>query len=91
MTDIGADKSEQLAEPGIMIPFEFGLHSFIIFPMRAFHNLDARNTKLCLANSVLIKGRVTSKFDVLILNWNISETDMGILSFSNFKRPINLW
>ena len=27
MTDMGADKSEQLAEPGIMIPFEFGLHS----------------------------------------------------------------
>ena len=41
MTDIGADKSEQLAEPGIMIPFEFGLHSFVNFPMRAFYNLDA--------------------------------------------------
>ena len=40
MTDIGADKSEKLAEPGIMIPFEFGLHSFINFPMRAFHNLE---------------------------------------------------
>ena len=41
MTDIGADKSEQLVKPGIMIPFKFGLDSFINFPMRAFHNLDA--------------------------------------------------
>ena len=30
MTDIGADKSEQLAEPGIMIPYEFGLYSILI-------------------------------------------------------------
>ena len=90
MTDIGADKSEQLAEPGIVIPFDFCLHPFINFPMRAFHNLDACNTKLRLANSVLIKGRVTSKFDVLIHNLNISETDMGILSFSNLKRSINV-
>ena len=67
MTDIEADKSEQLTEPGIIIPFEFGLHLFINFPMRAFHNLYALNKKLCLANSVL-KGIVTSKFDVLILN-----------------------
>ena len=34
-----------------------------------------------------------SKFDVLILNWNISVTDMGNGDFKlqNLNRSINVW
>ena len=34
---------------------------------------------------------MTCKFDVLEFNMNISETDVGILSFSNLYRSINVW
>ena len=57
--EIGADKSEFLLEPGIIMFLSFGMHLSKIELIRLFHSFDPLYTKLCLVISRLCLG--TSK------------------------------
>ena len=90
ITDVDADKSEFIAEPGTTIPLEFAEHLSNINFKCWFQNLQKLNTKLCKPMSRVTLGNIKYTLLFWLLGVINSLIEIGHLYFRMLKSSISV-